>query len=323
MTVGTIDQRVPADAEFSHEALLYRGPDEFVDAVGAFIREGVEAGEPVLVVVSEPKIGALRERLGPEAAASVCFSDMGEVGHNPARIIPAWEDFVEKHGRTGRPFRGVGEPIGPHLDHEKLVECQLHEALLNLAFAASPAPGWRLACPYDLEALDPWIVAEAYRSHPVISEGGRRYPSPAYVEPEELVADLEDDLSQPPSGAEIAFTASAELSTIRRAVAEHAGRAGLTAGRVDDLVLAVNELATNSLRHGGGAGTLRLWAEERAFVCEIRDGGHLHRPLIGRQRPQSALDGGRGFWLVNQLCDLVQVRSVPTGTAVRVHMTLP
>ncbi|MDQ3979239.1 MAG: sensor histidine kinase [Actinomycetota bacterium] len=322
MTLGTIDPR-PAGADFSHEALLYRGPEGFAEAVSSFVREGVEAGEAVLVVVSEPKISALRERLGPEVAGAVCFSDMAEIGRNPARIIPAWEEFVEKHAGEGKRFRGVGEPIGPHLGPEKLVECQLHEALLNVAFAASPGPGWRLVCPYDRDALPQAVIDQAFRSHPIITEAGRTFPSPSYADPETLVADLEDRLREPPPGpVELAFSDVSQLSVLRRAVAEHATAAGVTPGRVEDLVLAVNELATNSLRHGGGAGALRMWTEGGDFVCEVRDQGYFRRPLIGRQRPQGGLDGGRGFWLVNQLCDLVQIRSVPSGTAVRVHMTL-
>jgi anti-sigma regulatory factor (Ser/Thr protein kinase) len=324
VTVGTIRQQGSADARFSHEALVYCGADEFAEAVGAFVQEGVDAGEAVLVVVSQAKIDALRERLGPEAASAVCFSDMAEVGRNPARIIPAWEESVEKHAGTGKPFRGVGEPIGPHLNQETLVECQLHEALLNLAFAASPAPGWRLVCPYDRGALDPSVIDEAYRSHPVVIEAGHSSPSGTYRQPDDLVADLEDLLPDPPAGlVELTFSDSAQLASMRRVVAEKASVAGLTLGRVEDLVLAVNELATNSLRHGGGTGELRMWPEAGAFVCEVRDGGYFHRPLVGRQRPQRGLDSGRGFWLVNHLCDLVQVRSLPSGTAVRVHMALP
>jgi hypothetical protein len=34
------------------------------------------------------------------------------------------------------------------------------------------------------------------------------------------------------------------------------------------------------------------------------------------------LEGGRGVWLANQLCDLVQIRSAPRSTQVRLHITL-
>ena len=83
------------------------------------------------------------------------------------------------------------------------------------------------------------------------------------------------------------------------------------------------EVATNSLRHGGGRGTLRVWREDGALVCEVRDAGRLQNPMAGRERPTPERDGGRGLWMVNQLCDLVQLRSFPDGAAVRVHVYLP
>ena len=96
--------------------------------------------------------------------------------------------------------------------------------------------------------------------------------------------------------------------------------AGLDRGRTADLVAAVNEVATNSVCHGGGRGTLRLWPEARTLVCEVSDAGHISEPLVGRQRPDGDTADGRGLWLANQLCDLVQVRSFRSGTVVRLLM---
>ncbi|HSI97667.1 MAG TPA: MEDS domain-containing protein, partial [Gaiellaceae bacterium] len=98
-------------SRFRHEALLYAGKDDFVFRAGAYIREGVEAGEAVLVVVGVAKIAWLREHLGDQAEA-VAFADMADVGRNPARIIPAWRDFVEANA-SGAGARGIGEPIHP------------------------------------------------------------------------------------------------------------------------------------------------------------------------------------------------------------------
>jgi anti-sigma regulatory factor (Ser/Thr protein kinase) len=39
--------------------------------------------------------------------------------------------------------------------------------------------------------------------------------------------------------------------------------------------------------------------------------------------PDGEQEGGRGLWLINQLCDLVQLRSSPEGTSVRMSMRLP
>jgi anti-sigma regulatory factor (Ser/Thr protein kinase) len=96
----------------------------------------------------------------------------------------------------------------------------------------------------------------------------------------------------------------------------------MRAEHIEELVLAVDELATNSIRHGGGSGTLRCWREGEALLCEVQDRGWIDAPLVGRRRPDPEASSGRGVWLANQLCDLVQIRSSSTGTVVRVHKRL-
>ena len=113
-----------------------------------------------------------------------------------------------------------------------------------------------------------------------------------------------------------------QLDAVRRAVAREGREHGLSRRRVADLILAVNEVATNSVRHGGGRGTLRTWRDNERLVFEVRDGGLIDKPLAGRQRPVVGQEGGFGMWLVYQLCDLVQVRSFSEGSVVRIHMTL-
>jgi anti-sigma regulatory factor (Ser/Thr protein kinase) len=84
-------------------------------------------------------------------------------------------------------------------------------------------------------------------------------------------------------------------------------------------VLAVDELACNSVEHGGGRGTLRTWTDPAAVVFEVSDPGVIEDPLVGRGTVEPLADGGRGIWMANQLCDLVQVRSSASGTTVRLH----
>ena len=87
-------------------------------------------------------------------------------------------------------------------------------------------------------------------------------------------------------------------------------------------MLCVNEIAGNSLLHGGGSGVLRMWAEPSTLICEIADSGNIADPLVGRQSPSLERVGGRGLWLANQLCDLVQIRSGGSGTVIRLHVRL-
>jgi anti-sigma regulatory factor (Ser/Thr protein kinase) len=91
--------------------------------------------------------------------------------------------------------------------------------------------------------------------------------------------------------------------------------------RTDDFVIAVNEILSNSLHHAHDEGVLRVWEEPDGLVCEVRDSGQILQPLIGRQEPAAGQIGGHGLWLVNLVCDLVQVRSSPDGSAVRMKMS--
>jgi anti-sigma regulatory factor (Ser/Thr protein kinase) len=127
---------------------------------------------------------------------------------------------------------------------------------------------------------------------------------------------------EPPNGAVELLFDSDHLVRSRQLVADRATDSGMSPTRVYDLVLAVNEVLTNSIRHGGGVGTLRIWQDADRLVCEVEDRGRLVDPLAGRRRPDPDQAAGRGLWMAYQLCDLVQVRSPAAGTVVRLHMQL-
>ena len=110
---------------------------------------------------------------------------------------------------------------------------------------------------------------------------------------------------------------------MRGFVRREAEALGLPPERADDLVLAVNEAAANSIRHAHGQGTLRVWAEDGHVVCEVADEGRIRDPLVGRRRPEPTPANSRGIWLINHLCDLVQIRSTTSGTVLRLHVALP
>jgi anti-sigma regulatory factor (Ser/Thr protein kinase) len=316
----TVTQTPPgAEGAFRHEALLYSGLDEFTQTTAAFVRGGLEAGEPVLVVVGAEKIDLLSAELGSDARR-VRFASMDDVGSNPARIIPAWYDFVGEFEDAPTRLRGIGEPIFPERSPEALVECQRHESLLNLAFAQGRA--WWLLCPYDTTALDQAVVEEAMASHPYVWADGNHATSDTYRDLDAIAKPFDQELAEPPVAVRDLPFGVGQLDAVRSAVAREGREHGLPRRRIADLILAVNEVATNSVRHGGGRGTLRTWREADRLVFEVRDGGLIDKPLAGRQRPVAGQEGGFGMWLVYQLCDLVQVRSFPEGSVVRIHMSL-
>ena len=314
---GSTTPKTPLSRGFRHEALFYAGVDEFVSSTSAFIRDAVASDEPILVVVAKEKIDMLRHELGKDAR-HVDFADMSDVGHNPARIIPVWYDFFAERAVEGRYIRGVGEPISPHRSAEALIECQRHESLLNLAFADASA--WWLLCPYDTETLSDDVVAEALRSHPHVLQRGKHTESESFRDLASIAKPFDLPLPEPRGDIQEVYFDLRTLDDIRTLVANQAAAHGLDRTRTEDLVLSVNELATNSLRHGGGRGVLRMWCEDRHMLCEVRDAGLIDLPLVGRRRPTPGQEGGFGMWLVHQLCDLVQMRSFPEGSVVRLHM---
>src|SRR5712664_2716567 len=103
-----------------------------------------------------------------------------------------------------------------------------------------------------------------------------------------------------PTNDAVYHTYRSDLSQVRALVRQHAREAGLAEGRANDLVLAVSEVAANTLRHTRSSGSLAIWHNEREIVCEIRDGGTITDPLAGQVRPAPDATGGHGLWLVYQ-----------------------
>jgi hypothetical protein len=309
-------QSSPARAEqsYRHEAFLWHDRTDFTDGLAPFIAEGLESGEPVMVATVAEHTAWLREALGP-AADQVCFVDMAELGRNPAKIIPAWQRFIDVGAADSRPARGVGEPIWAGRQADELIECQLHEALLNVA--VDPMTPFWLVCPYDAERLEQPVIDEAYRSHPVVIEADVYKGSTQYAGRAHLEAMLGSEL--PPLDGEpttIPFTAK-NLDRLRTFLKLEGHVAGLTVKQATDLASATHGLAGGSLRRGATGGVIRMWRQPRSVVYEVIDDTYVDDPLAGRRAP--LLDSSDCLWTANQLCDLVQLRSTRAGTIVRVH----
>ncbi len=305
----------PADRGFHHLALFYRSSQEYLASLLAFARAGLALAEPVFVAVPAPAGDLLRGGLGP-AAERVAFADMAVLGRNPARIIPAVSAFVDAH--RGRRVRYVGEPAWPDRSADELRETARHEALINTAFADVPAT---ILCPYDSAGLPSSIIADARRTHPALLDRGARRRSAQYQGPDRLPPGCDSPLPEPPSRAAVLRYATS-LRALRDLVARQAALAGLTASRTADLVLAVSEIAANTLRYTRAGGTLHVWRTRDSLICQMHDQGLITDPLAGRRRPAIDVLGGQGLWVVNQVCDLVELRSGRCGTTVRMRMRL-
>ncbi|MFF3327047.1 anti-sigma factor RsbA family regulatory protein [Streptomyces sp. NPDC002889] len=303
-----------ATEPFVHPALFYRSSEEYLAGTVPFIQKGLAVGEPVAVAVPRGNLELIRAELEGSAEA-VKFIDMNEAGRNPGRIIPkVLRAFADTHP-TGR-VRIIGEPIWPGRTEAEYPACVQHEALINTAFHGRNVT---IVCPYDAVRLDAAVLADAYTTHPVVVDEGREEPSDTY-DPDRAVAAHNQPLARPP-GAAATFDFEAErLPDARDFAVARARHLGLAGERLDDFALAVAELTTNSVVHGGGSGAVWVWEEGGQILCEVRDAGHLSDPLAGRRPPQRDQLGGRGLLMVNYLTDLVRVHTGPDGTAIRFHL---
>lgn len=310
---------MPRADSFCHEVAFYEDADAYLDVAVPFLREGLEAGDATMVALGEEKAELVRGALGPEAA-ELRFVDVEDLGRNPARLLPAWREFAAEQ-LPGTSLRGLGEPVWPGRDAAEIDECHRHEALLNHVFGETG--GISLLCPYDSRALPDQVLQEALRTHPhVAGRGGAGLPSPSWEHDAPWPDPLAGELPARPAGApDFGFEIDA-LHELRGFVARAAADAGLSDERAEDVILAASEIAANSIVHGGGKGRAHAWSERGALHFESRDAGRIADPLVGRTRPTATQAKGRGLWMANQLCDLVQIRSSEAGTVVRLRVAL-
>ncbi len=98
------------------------------------------------------------------------------------------------------------------------------------------------------------------------------------------------------------------LHLLRERVAACMAVAGVPEERAVDVILAVHELAANTIRHGAGAGRLLMRAAVGALRCQVSDAGPSAGPWPVRQ--------GHGLWMVQAVADEVTASSGPHGSQV-------
>jgi anti-sigma regulatory factor (Ser/Thr protein kinase) len=296
---------------FRHEALPYAGLDGFVASCAELIELGDGSNTRLMFLLAAAKLEALRDAVGDDSD-DIAFVATDQHGRNPARITTMLDSFQAT--ANGRQCVGVNEVVSADRSPQALAEAWLAESALN-----SPSlQTWPLSvvCLYDTSTLESAALDGMRRCHRVV----RGEDENAGYDPEYATTLFQQPLADPPAAAEVRTVGAGHLAAARAFVRENAADRGLAPDRLDDLVLATNELVTNSLRHGGGECRLTVWEDETSVVCEVRDPGVITDPLAGRLAPAPSAASGRGLWLANHLCDLVQVRSSQTGTVARLHV---
>jgi anti-sigma regulatory factor (Ser/Thr protein kinase) len=310
---GADARGAPGRKGLAHLAYLYDDQRDYLSYLSAFAGAGLQNAEPVFVAVPGYRAALLRERLGAESPL-VRHGAMAETGRNPARLIPELRAFIDEH--AGRPVRYIGESIWPGRSGPELCEATRHEALMNLAFHTAAVT---IVCPYDVRGLAGSVVSGACCTHPVIVQHGQTQRAAGYAGPGVVPARCESPLPAPPRDAEV-LGYETSLREIRRLVSGYGTALGMADERITNLVIAASEITANTLRHTAAGGTFWVWHTGEEVICQVADEGWIADPLAGRRR-RPPEEPGHGLWVVNQVCDLMEIRSSEAaGTVIRLHM---
>lgn len=305
--------RAAGNDSLNHLAYLYDDERDYLSCLSAFVQAGLRNAEPVFVAVPDRRAALLRERLGAESPL-LRYGAMAETGRNPARLIPELYAFMADH--PGQRVRYISESIWPGRSDAELCEATRHEALLNLAFATAAVS---IMCPYDVRGLGTSVVGRVQRTHPEILQAGRPQPASSYAGRGVVPAECEAPLPAPPADAQTLYYETS-LRQVRDLVTSHSAALGMAADQITNLVIAAGEITANTLRHTSAGGRFWIWHTGQEIICQVQDQGWIADPLAGRQR-RSPEDSGHGLWVVNQVCDLVEIRtSQASGTVIRLHM---
>ncbi len=300
-----------------HDGLLFDDATQLTDVAGRFLTEGLAAGEAAVVATGAWAAGLLREALGDDPRLHLV--DRADVyrARTPAAIT-AVRQLTDRYVAEGvTRVRVVGELDFGSTEQDR-VEWQRYEAVVNHALA--PWPLWGL-CVFDTQRLPEPVLECARRTHSTLVTGGSRSPNPDFLDPVTYLRGLgapHEALEEEPP--RIAVRGVTDFIGLRHAVA---GELATTHGPRDvleDFTLAVDEMTSNAVRHGGPPVDLFLWSSAEKVVCRITDRGRgIDDPFAG-YGPAHGEDlsrGGMGLWLARQLCDHVDVTRTDSSTSVR------
>ncbi|QYN31823.1 sensor histidine kinase [Pseudonocardia sp. DSM 110487] len=307
-----------------HAAGFHGSTTELLDQLVPLAEQALERDEPLAIALQPATEHAVADRLGGRLASAdglvhLRRPDSGPAGASAQTLAAGWAlELRALSVATARPVTVLNEHAADLDGADGRFWTEL-DAALNVALADLPV---RITCFYPELPLHLEILDGARRNHPLLLADGELRHNPGHHDPRAVLTArpaARPPLLGPPD-VRLSFSAW-QLHDVRTSVERALTGRGYERERLEDIVLAVNELATNAVEHGTPEAQLSLWTGEHGLLCEIDDGGTLRDPLPGLQAPHPAEPRGRGVWIARQLCDSLHVWADARGTHVRVHAT--
>ncbi|WP_433790772.1 ATP-binding protein [Actinoplanes sp. CA-252034] len=323
MTVA--DGAGPLAARFVHAALIIES-DRDLDMLAAEVARSAKLYDEVLVVVGERTRAVLADLAGDlPAVVRWCAPDA-----SCQRLGVAYERFrrylADEH-RAGRRVHMIAEPdlvrdADSGLRADRVAAYLEYESICNHTYALGAST---VTCVWDCRSHPATVIDRVRATHPHLVTPVGRTASPDYLQPERYLSVRHHvPMRRPPAHVDhdVSVGGVAELSGLRSAIGGWATDHRFIGEALEDVVVAVVEVATNGLCHGDPPVRVRAWHHGGTLVVQCDDAGSRPVPADAgflRPDPVSAMAGGRGLWLARQLADVVMVSSAPGRTSVRLH----
>jgi transcriptional regulator with XRE-family HTH domain len=179
----SIDYLVRAEVTapmLEHRAYLYDSPDRLTQIADRFAKDGLEAGNEVLIVASKPGAAAIRKSLGTDAK-HVTFGESSEWFTMPVRTVERYTAFVRDSRNAGANWVDIlGEPVWTGRSRAEIRTWTKFESMLNIL--CSPWPS-SINCFYDAGTLPRQICASVDGTHPEVVTPEGAHVSAGYVQP--------------------------------------------------------------------------------------------------------------------------------------------
>jgi hypothetical protein len=309
-----------------HWVCIYDDDQQFLQTAVPFLTEGLDLGEPVLVVTTPANLELLGAALG-DRGGDVDYADSTFFGRRPPQRVAAFYRYWKARGgaregsqpgrRDGR-VRILAEPVWAGRSAREVTAWTRMEAALNVTLASTSIS---MICPYDARTLDQDIVSGALHTHPVQVVGSHPSPSVHYADPAAFVRSCgTGPLADPPASA-AAFQFDGDLRRLRRFIADRAAAHGVTGDRADMLVLAVSEVGAYLKSRWPASAAVRSWEQPGAVVCDFRQpGASISDPFIGLRPAELVPGDGDGLWLANQICDWMEIQCGGDGCTIQLQV---
>lgn len=317
------ESQSPATSDFLHGALIIDSDQSVREVLAPAVRRALADGDGIFMAVAEPTARLLREELGAEADEL----EWGDVSAFYQRLGFAYEGFrrfLAAVHAAGRRIHLFAEPdVASDVEQSGAVDRAAaylaYEAICNQTYASYRC---EVTCLWDARR-HPTLVIENVRSlhHHELGPAGWE-PSADFVRPAQYLSGRNQLPLPLPAMAEwyISLKEFGAIPLLRSQLRDWAERHGFASSAVSDVVLAVNEVVTNGLIHGGPPVQVYGWSHIDTLVVQIDDQGGIPLPAAaGYHPPAEHRYSHRGLWLARQLADVVQTHTADGTTSVRLY----